>query len=97
MDKKIIDFIKSYNITDLEIEDMKSISVLLDVTTFEEFMTNASLLIEYGYPKSDLDVLLLNNPYIFTESASVLKSDLESLKSKYGDIEEILKEDPTII
>lgn len=97
MDKKIIDFIKSYNITDLEIEDMKSISVLLDVTTFEEFMKNASMLIEYGYPKSDLDVLLLNNPYIFTESASVLKSDLESLKSKYGDIEEILKEDPTII
>lgn len=91
MDKKIVDFIKKYDISDLEIEDMLEIAPMLDVTTYDEFKTNVFLLVEYGYPLSDLDFLMLSNPNMFAESARDLKADLEKLKQKFGDVEEPLK------
>lgn len=97
MNKEIVAFIKSYNISDLEIEDMKNIAPMLEVTTYEEFVTNCALLEIFGYPRCDLDVLMLANPNIFAMSERDLKKELTALKEKYDDIEQILKEDPTII
>ena len=97
MDKQIIKFIKKYDISDLEIKDIVNIAPMLEVTSYEEFIDNCKLLVEYGYPQSDLDVLLLANTNIFVKSFKDLKEDLETLSSKVDDIEEILKENPTII
>lgn len=97
MDKKIVNFIKKYDISDLEIKDMVNIAPMMEVTTYDEFIANCKLLVEYGYPQEDLDVLLLANPNIFARSYKDLKSDLANLSKKYKDIEEILKQDPTII
>ena len=97
MNKKIVDFIKKYYISDLEIKDIVNISPMMDVVSYEEFMENVSLLVKYGYPEVDLDVLLLSKPYLFSGSPKDLEKDLRKLKAKYDDIEEILKQDPTII
>ncbi len=97
MDKKIVEFIKKYDISDLELEDIKNLSPMLQVTSYEEFVANCKLLSDYGYPKSDLDLLLLANPNIFAKSSKDLEQDLMQLKKKYGDIEEILKTNPTTI
>ena len=97
MDSKIINFIKKYNISDSEINSMSTFAPMLEVTTYNEFVYNCKLLIEYGYPKYDLDILMLANPNIFVMSHSELKQDLLKLKREYGDIEQILKQDPTII
>lgn len=97
MDNKIIKFIKKYDISDLEIQDIINIAPMLEVTTYDEFVANCKLLVEYGYPQEDLDVLLLANPNLFARSYKDLKQDLIDLSTKYEDIEEILKQDPTII
>ena len=97
MDERIVEFVKKYEISDLEINDMLAISPMLEVQTFEDFMENATLLVSFGYPESDLDVLLLANPYLFVMSASDLNEELLALKKKGFDIEEILKENPIII
>lgn len=97
MDEKIVEFVKKYEISDLEINDMIAISPMLEVQTFEDFMENAALLVSFGYPESDLDVLLLANPNLFVMSASDLNEELLALKKKGFDIEVILKENPIII
>lgn len=97
MNAEIIKFIKKYGISELEIDDMLNIAPMLEVQSFEDFMANCTLLVKYGYPKIDLDVLLLSNPNIFAISKKDLEAELKELKSKYGDIEEILKENPFII
>ena len=97
MNAEIIKFIKKCGISELEIEDMLNIAPMLEVQSFEDFMANCTLLVKYGYPKIDLDVLLLSNPNIFAISKKDLEAELKELKSKYGDIEEVLKENPFII
>ncbi len=97
MDSKIIKFIKKYDISDLEIQDISNIAPILEVTTYNEFIANCKLLVDYGYPQEDLDVLLLANPNIFVKSYKDLKEDLVDLSYKYNDIEEILKQTPAII
>lgn len=97
MDEKIIKFIKKYDISDLEIGDIINIAPMLEVTTYNEFISNCKLLVEYGYPREELDFLLLANPNIFARSNKDLKEDLINLSVKYEDIEEILKQNPTII
>lgn len=97
MDNKITDFIKKYNISNLEINSMLTVAPMLDIINYDEFVDNCKLLIKYGYPKYDLDFLMLSNPNIFVMNNSDLKNDLDKLKKQYNDIEEILKQDPTII
>ena len=97
MDERIVEFVKKYEISDLEINDMLAISPMLEVQTFEDFMENAALLVSFGYPESDLDVLLLANPNLFVMSTSDLNEELLALKKKGFDIEVILKENPIII
>ena len=97
MDERIISFIKKYKISNSEIDSMLVGAPMLDAINYDEFVDNCKLLIQYGYPKSDLDFLMLSNPNIFTMSFDDLKNDLKKLIKKYGDIEQILKQDPTII
>ena len=97
MDSKIVEFMQQYRISDLEIEDIKNIAPMIDVTSYNEFVVNCQLLTSYGYPKSDLDFLLLANPQIFVMSPKDLKNDLIKLRNEYEDIEIILKENPMII
>ena len=90
MNAEIIKFIKKCGISELEIEDMLNIAPMLEVQSYDEFIENCALLAEFGYPKIDLDVLLLSNPNIFAISKKDLEAELKELKSKYGDIEENL-------
>lgn len=96
MDKNIAEFIQSYGISNLELQDILNLAPMMEVITFDEFMQNTAVLVYYGYPKSDLDFLLLSNPNLFVGNPDDLKRDLIELK-KQGDIEVILKQDPYII
>lgn len=97
MNKNIINFIKKYDISILELKDIVNIAPMMDVLNYEEFMENVQVLTKYGYPKEDMDVLLLANPNLFVGSPKDLEKDLLKLKTEYGDIEEILKGNPLII
>lgn len=97
MDKKIVRFFKNYDINDLEIEDIKNIAPMIEYTSYKEFMENCNLLIKYGYPKEDLDILILGNPNIFVRSKKDLEDDLIKLSKEYEEIETVLKKNPNII
>lgn len=97
MNKNIINFIKKYDISILELKDIVNIAPMMDVLNYEEFMENVQVLTKYGYPKEDMDVLLLANPNLFVGSPKDLEKDLLKLKTEYGDIEEALKNNPLII
>lgn len=97
MDKKIVDFIKNYHISSIELEDIKTISPLLDIINYDQFIENCNILQSFGYPKSDLDILLMGNPNIFVEQPNVLRNSLKNLTLKYKDLEQTLKENPNII
>lgn len=97
MNKNIINFIKKYDISILELKDIVNIAPMMDVLNYEEFMENVQVLTKYGYPKEDMDVLLLANPNLFVGSPKDLEKDLLKLKTEYGDIEEPLKNNPLII
>lgn len=96
MDKKIIEFIQSYGISKLELQDILNMAPRMDVITFDDFMQNVASFVFYGYPKSELDFLLLSNPNLFIGNTNALKEKLVKLK-ELGDIEEILKENPYVI
>ncbi|MBQ7798286.1 MAG: hypothetical protein IJ371_04110 [Clostridia bacterium] len=70
---------------------------MIEVTSYDEFIANCKLLVVYGYPQEDLDILLLANPNIFVRSYKDLKTDLIALSTQYEDIEDVLKGNPTII
>ena len=97
MDKRIISFLQNYDMFWEEIENLLKISPMLDMLEYDEFIKNCSILINYGYPKSDLDALILANPNIFIKSPMELDKEMAILKQKYEDIEEILKNNPFII
>jgi len=97
MDSKITKFLKTFDISDNEINDIINLSPMLKETSYQEFMDNCNLLIKYGYPKSDLDVLILSNPNIFVRSKQDLEKDLITLLEQYKSIEQILKLNPYII
>lgn len=97
MNKNIINFIKKYDISILELKDIANIAPMMDVLNYEEFMENVQVLTKYGYPEEDMDVLLLANPNLFVGSPKDLEKDLLKLKTEYGDIEEPLKNNPLII
>lgn len=97
VDKNIVELLLDYDISELEIGDMLNMAPMLDIVSFEEFRDNCLLLVEFGYPKSDLDFLFLANPNIFVRSTQDLKKDLKKLCADCDDIELALKQDPNVI
>lgn len=97
MDKKILDFLNEFNISQSQRDTIVAIAPMFDVIDSKEFATNCALLVKYGYPKIDLDYLVMSNPNLFVRLPEDLESALKKLKLKYDDIEEILKLNPTII
>ena len=97
MDSKILKVLKSYKFSDSEINDVLTLCPMFDVLTHEEFGQNCYLLVSFGYPKSELDFLILSNPSIFARSAKDLEADLKKLSAKTADIEQALKQNPMCI
>lgn len=97
MDKKLRQLLLELNLIEIEIEDLKNIAPMIETISYEDFTSNCKLLMDFGYPMEDLDSLILANPNIFVRSEKDLKSDLVTLKNRYGDIEESIKNDPFII
>lgn len=97
MQKELKNFLLRLDLTNGEIESIEMIAPMFEVVTFEEFIENMMLFIQYGYPEEDISSLLLVNPNIFILSTESLKRELEKIKKKYGDVEEVFKKDPFII
>ncbi len=84
-------------LTENEADDILNIAPEFENLSAQDFLCNCKILTEYGYPKIDLDSLVLANPSIFTYSETELKEKLEKLKQDGQEIEDTLKNDPFAI
>lgn len=97
MEKELLSLLYRIGLTENETIDVFNIAPDFKNLSAEDFLKNCKLLTEYGFPKLDLDSLVLANPTIFTYSENELKEKLETLKQSGLDIEETLKTDPFAI
>ena len=65
MNSRIIKFMQEYQISDLEIEDVKNIAQMIDVTSYEEFIANPAVFEKFN-DIFEIEEMLLNvgNRYI---------------------------------
>lgn len=97
MDKKLLTLLYRIGLTENEANDILNIAPEFENLSADDFLLSCKILTEYGYPKIDLDSLVLANPSIFTYSETELKEKLEKLKQDGQEIEDTLKNDPFAI
>lgn len=97
MNNELLKQLYRLGLTENEVEDILSIAPEFKNLSVENFKNNCEMLVKFGYPKIDLDALLLANPNIFTHSEDELSTQLEDLLAETGDIEEALKVNPFVI
>ena len=95
--KDINRFFKRFNLTDAEIRGILEMCPLLDSFSEEKYKTNITCLGEFGYPIIDIEYLLLSNPSFLLYEKDELITRLETLTQEYSDLEELLKDDPTLL
>lgn len=96
MEQKTLEFLKSFKLTNSEIQSIVNLCEGVLFADIERMMNNCKILVKYGYPKSDIDFLLLSNPGFLVDDNSNLEKKLKNL-SRGGDIEELLKTNPNLI
>lgn len=94
MDKKIVVLLSQYEMLEEEIEQCFNLCPGLEIVDVHKAQACINLLIERGYPKEDIGLLLAVNPAILMYEPDSLATKLVSI---HGDIEEILKTDPFVI
>lgn len=94
MDKELKEFLLSLEITEKQIETMKSNFPALGLTTLEHAKENIEILEEYGYPSFDIDSLIIANPFVIIVESELLVETLDKIED---DVEEYIKNDPFFI
>lgn len=97
MDKNLKNLLLSLDLNEIEIDDLENIEPMFIGLTIEEFVENCKVMIDFGYPECDLDVLILSNPNIFVRPKESLIISLTELSKTCDDIESALKDNPYII
>lgn len=94
MNDELLKQIYHLGLTETETNEILSLAPELEELSPSNFKNNCNLFVEFGFPKIDLDTLLLANPKIFAMHEDELRQQLEDLLEQTGDIEEALKTNP---
>ena len=94
MTKKVVLYLKELGLSVDEVESVLNGDAGLNACLDNDIIANIELVISFGYPRSDMDVLILANPSFLLSSRETLEASLKAIK---GDIEEALKENPYLI
>ncbi len=97
MDNRIYDFLKMLKFNDNEILTLLEIAPVLAETSAEDAAKNIDTLEYFGYPTDDITFIISQNPAFLTRNFNDLAEDLQKIKNTYGDIEEVLKNNPHLI
>ena len=97
MESKFIKFLKTIGINQDDYETIVGICPGLECVEDSELCKNISLVMEYGYPKEDLDSLILINPGFLMWDNIELENRLIEIVKTYIDLEIALKNDPYLI
>ena len=94
MEKSVKKFLYQIGLDDEDIAFIVSSYPELEISPASKIIGNAKLVIDYGYPISDLEFLVLINPGFLISNTETLENILISLGS---DVAYMLKNDPFII
>lgn len=97
VDKELKTFLSNMNFSENEINSMKEIAPLLNVTKVYEIESLIDTLVQFDYPKSDITELFAQNPRIMTANKDTLIEELTKLKVKKIDVEQYIKQNPFFI
>lgn len=94
MDKELKDLLNKLTIDDEDIEQLIAICPGLEVVDWDKAGACIKIVVESGYPMSDISSLIYINPSFMLYEPRDLKIKIDALD---GDIEELLKIDPFLI
>ena len=93
----IKDLLKSLEITREDYDDLLEMCPGIEIADNDKMMACVNLVVEYGYPKEDLDSLILINPSFLMWEPKHLEKRLKHIMLICDDLETKLKEDPYLI
>ena len=94
METNLIHILNSLDLDESDIEDILETCPGLDIVDTQRVVKNISLVIEYGYPESDINSLILINPTFLVENPVNLAKKLSLIN---GNIESALRNNPFLI
>ncbi|MBR2909866.1 MAG: hypothetical protein IKC11_05975 [Clostridia bacterium] len=94
MENNTKNILSLYGITDEDYEDILTICPGLQIVDTERIIKNISLVEQFGFPKFDMDSLILTNPDFLLSDPEELAKTLLKLGTN---IESKLKENPFLI
>ena len=97
MDNRIYEYLRMLKFNDNEIALLIEICPTLLETPAEDASKNIDALVYFGYPVEDITFLISQNPAVLIRNFNDFVQDLQKIKENYGNIEEILKNNPNII
>lgn len=97
MDNRIYEYLRMLKFNDNEIALLIEICPTLLETPAEDASKNIDALVYFGYPVEDITFLISQNPAVLIRNFNDFVQDLQKIKEDYGNIEEILKNNPNII
>ena len=95
--ENIKDLLKSLDITRENYLELLEICPGLEIADEDKMMQCVNLVVKYGYPKEDLDSLILINPSFLMWDPKDLDNRLKHIMLICDNLETKLKEDPYLI
>ena len=97
MQQSNMEFLKTFNFTVAEIKTITDICEGVCFVDVSRMIENCKVLVKYGYPRSDMDFLILANPCFLVSDALYLERKIKQIVANGDDLEELLKADPFLV
>jgi len=94
MEISVLTLLKPYDIDEEDFNDMLSAYEGIEFLDAERVLKNLMVLEQFGFPKSDINILLISNPKILAYNPKILAEKLINLG---GDVETKLKANPFLL
>jgi len=95
--ENIKDLLKSLDVTEEDYMELLQICPGLEIADNDKMMACVDVVVKYGYPKEDLDSLILINPSFLMWEPKDLENRIKHIMLICDNLEDKLKEDPYII
>ncbi len=94
MDCSLKQLLKEYGVEEVFFEEILDMCPGLDIVDTEKVLKNLTILVNFGYPKTDIGTLIILNPKFLVYNPKIF---IQKLSMISGNIEEEIKKNPYII
>ena len=90
-------FFQEFLLDNSEIQSVINMFPMIEHTSADKMAQNCKLVVEYGYPRTELSFLVLSNPGFLVYDKDSLKQVLINLTKDDADLEELLNQNPYLL